>query len=212
MENRREFFKKAGVAGGLGAAGAITLKKEYVKPVVRLLEPSTAYAQSPAIVVSGAVWTPNPVFSPTPPISTLVITFDVPGASPPGTGETFDVFVTITSMVDTGGWGAGLPSPPGPMVPGDSVTSAVMSNLGVASGGNQLAFVLNLTTDTVNAVAIPTAEGVPAAMAGFLGGPLASGDTARVTLTVDADAGTTIHGNSYPAQALGDFFVDFIFP
>lgn len=122
MDNRREFFKKAGVAGGLGAAGAITLKKEYVKPVVRLLEPSTAYAQSPAIVVSSGVWSPGPVLLPLA-ISTLVINFDVPGASPPATGETFDVSVTITNLVDTGGWGAALPSPPGPLAPGDSVTS-----------------------------------------------------------------------------------------
>jgi len=33
MESRREFSKKAGVAGELGAAGALTLRKNYVKPV-----------------------------------------------------------------------------------------------------------------------------------------------------------------------------------
>jgi len=50
--DRRDFLKKAGLAGGLSAAGALTLKKEYVKPVVRMLEPSYAEAITPVLDVT----------------------------------------------------------------------------------------------------------------------------------------------------------------
>jgi len=47
MENRRELFKKVGMAAVLAAAGAVMLEKGYVKPVVRVLDLSYAEAQSP---------------------------------------------------------------------------------------------------------------------------------------------------------------------
>jgi len=50
--DRREFFKKAGLVGGLSAAGAVTLKREYVKPVIRLLEPGYAEAVTPVLSVT----------------------------------------------------------------------------------------------------------------------------------------------------------------
>ena len=83
MESRREFFRNAGLAGGLGAVGALTLKKDYVKPVVKLLEPSTAYAQTPALAVIASSWTqPVTDFTLIPPIAnTLTITVDLPGGS-----------------------------------------------------------------------------------------------------------------------------------
>ena len=113
MENRREFLKKAGVAGGLGAAGALTLKKEYVKPVVRMLEPSAAYAQTPALSVGVTAWT-QPVFDwrlilgpPFNPRSnTMTMTLDLPGGSAPIVGSTYSGSTAITNIAEPGGWGS----------------------------------------------------------------------------------------------------------
>jgi len=205
MESRRDFFKKAGLAGGLGAAGALTLRREYVKPVVRLLEPGAAYAQTPAISVVSAVWSRSPVdLNLYPAIATVAITLDVPGASAPAVGSTFNASVTVTNTGGTWGSGIGLPV-------GNSITSSVIDNVGVAGPGGLVAFAVNVTVWTVNGGAIlPGGLGsVPAAMLAFLLAGPSGGDSMTVTLNVDADPGVTTGGNSYPAQTVGSFGVLF---
>ena len=58
-------MKKAGLLGGLSAAGAVTLEKECVKPVVQMLEPSYAEAVSPtpSVMPELSVTTSQPVGS-----------------------------------------------------------------------------------------------------------------------------------------------------
>jgi len=222
MENRREFLKKAGVAGGLGAAGALTLKKEYVKPVVRLLEPSAAYAQTPALSVGGAAWS-QPVMDGTIIVSfsnTLTMTVDLPGGSAPIVGSTFNASMSLTGVAEPGGWGtfSGV-------LPGSTVTSNTIDNAANAGPGGVVQFACNFAPlggavlpfplancPLVNGIAVlPTGlSTVPngcAALAGQIGPsvPGTAGDRGRICLNVDADAGTTVGGTSYPAQPLGSW-------
>ena len=141
MESRREFFRKAGVAGGLGAAGAFTLEKEYVKPVVRLLEPGSAYAQTAALTVGEAAWT-EPVMdfaAPTTPASnTLVIVVDLPGGSAPMDGSTFNAHLSLTPLSEGGSGWATMSN----IAIGATVESDPLANIGVAGPGGAVQFAL----------------------------------------------------------------------
>ena len=218
MENRREFLKKAGIAGSLGTAGALTLKKEYVRPVVRLLEPNAAYAQTPAIVVGAAAYT-FPVFDGTSllvpsPQNTLTLTLDVPGASPPAVGSTFNVSLYLTNLAEVGtGWGTPVGIPPGA-----TVTSDAIDNAAAAAGGGVVGLILDMgpisvgSPPTLNgATILPTGSGsFSFGLTSFvlLGVP---GDRIRVCISVDADAGITTGGTPYPAQALGTWCFEFFY-
>jgi len=204
MESRREFIKKAGVAGGLGAAGALALKKDYVKPVVRLLEPGAALAQTPALSVGATAWS-TPVFDRTfmpPPISnTLTLTVDLPGGSAPIPGSTFNAFMSITPLGEPSGWAtaAGVPV-------GSTVNSNTIDNIGSAGPGGVVQFALCVTAARLNGVPITPLGAIGnflAAYIGLVGAPGASGDRARICCHVDADAGSTIGGTPYSAQVLG---------
>ena len=211
MENRREFLKKAGMAGGLGAAGTLTLKREYVKPVVKLLEPGAAYAQTPALSVGATSWS-TPVFDRTfmpPPVSnTLTLTVDLPGGSAPIPGSTFNAFLSLTPLAEPSGWATAAAVPVG-----STVNSDTIDNVGSAGPGGVVQFALNMAILTLNGVAITP----PAAPGNFfmaytnLANPAgASGDRARICCHVDADAGSTIGGTPYPAQVLGFWCFEFV--
>lgn len=214
MENRREFLKKVGVAGGLGTAGALTLNKEYVKPVVTLLEPSAAHAQTPALSVGAASWS-QPVMDGTVivlPANTLTITVDLPGGSPPISGSTFNVFMSLTPLEERSGWATAANIPVG-----STVNSDTIDNVGVAGPGGVVQFAINfgmLTRDVPPTGQVITINGVPVTPLGLgtvvygvsnigLMPGLRSGDRSRICLHVDADAGATISGTPYPAQPLG---------
>lgn len=140
MESRREFFRNAGLAGGLGAVGALTLKKEYVKPVVKLLEPSTAYAQTPALAVIASSWT-QPVmdFTLGPPLTnTLTITVDLPGGSAVITSSTFNAFLSLTPLAEPSGWATAANIPVG-----STVNSDTIDNIGVAGPGGVVQFAVD---------------------------------------------------------------------
>ena len=145
MENRRDFLKKAGMAGGLGAAGALTLKKEYVRPLVRVLEPSAAYAQTPGINVAAVAWE-FPVFNLAVlqgPVlrNTLALTLDIPGASPPAVGSTFNASLSLTNLTELGSfWGT-----PVGIAPTETVTSDTIDNAAEAGVGGLVRFVLDMS-------------------------------------------------------------------
>jgi hypothetical protein len=204
MENRREFLKKAGIAGGLGTAGALTLRKEYVKPVVKLLEPGAAYAQTPALSVGAGAWS-TAVLDMTPPPGppaavTLTLTVDLPGGSAPIPGSTYNAFLSMTPLQEPSGWATGAN-----IAVGSTVNSNTIDNAGTGGPGGVVQFAyLWPGVGTLNGVAItpPPAPGNYTNGAVFLQAG-ATGDRARVCLHVDADAGSTIGGTAYPAQVLG---------
>ena len=203
MENRREFLKKAGIAGGLGTAGALTLRKEYVKPVVKLLEPGAAYAQTPALSVGATAWS-TPVLDLTPPVPpalTLTLTVDLPGGSAPIPGSTYNAFLSMTPLAEPGSGWATLANIP----VGSTVNSNTIDNAGTGGPGGVVQFAYNWPpVGTVNGVVITPGPAPGNYNQGtiFLTGG-ATGDRARVCLHVDADAGSTIGGTAYPAQVLG---------
>jgi hypothetical protein len=222
MENRRDFLKKAGMAGGLGAAGALTLKKEYVKPVVRLLEPSAAYAQTPALTVGAGAWWDVPVIDWTvligtgPWTNTLTLTVDLPGGSAPITGSTYNSSLSITNLAEPSGWGTAS----GLMV-GATLTTDTIDNIGVGGPGGVVQFAVNYVWNFIWPAGRPTINGIVMTPTGFgtalsalaslmgLGACLSPGnaasDRARICLNVDADAGSTVGGTAYPAQTLGSW-------
>jgi hypothetical protein len=208
--DRREFFKKAGLVGGLGAAGALTLKKEYVKPVVRLLEPSAAYAQTPAMVVTSSAFTVSPMnLSLGQLLTQLNLVLDIPAGSPPAPNQFFNASVSIQNTADVSGWGVAF----GPN-PGATNTSSVIDNAGVSSSTSQVSFGLNIAISpaTLNGFVIagpgpfPSVGNVASGIATFIGGII--GDQATLCINVDADAGVTTTLTGYPAQNVGTFCVD----
>jgi hypothetical protein len=211
--DRREFFKKAGLGGGLGAAGALTLKKEYVKPVVRLLEPNAAYAQTPGIVVMSSAYTVSPMNMSLGQNQTqLNLVLDIPGGGPPAPNQFFNASVSVQNVFDASGWQPGT----GPN-PGATITSNVIDNAAISSSTSQVSFGLNLgvavppPAPSLNGFPIPgptVLNEVTTAITAFVaGGVPGFGDTATFCINVDADAGVTTTLTGYPAQTVGSFCV-----
>ena len=217
MESRREFLRSACIAGGFGAAGALTLKKDYVKPVVRLLEPGAAYAQTPTLSVGATTWT-LPVMDftlPATPFSnTLAITVDLPGGSAPIPGSTFNAFLSLTPLAEPGSGWATLSN----IAMGSTVNSDTIDNIGTAGPGGVVQFALFLMGFppilTINGLRITPFPPGPGDMTFGLSNLIglgATGDRARVCCHVDADAGSTIGGTAYPAQAMGFWCFELLF-
>lgn len=166
---------------------------------------------TPVLTVLSAAWSTNPIINPTPPVSALTLTLDVPGAGAPAVGQAFNASVSITDVAQPSGWGMGVG-----LLPGATVTSNTINNAATAGPGGVVTFSLNLIgVPTVNGVAIlgppappPT---VPNAIAAFLGLGFA-GDIASICLNVDADAGVTTGGVSYAAQPVGTYCVNLQYP
>jgi hypothetical protein len=210
----------------------LTLKKEYVKPVVRLLEPSAAYAQTPALSVGVTAWTQQVfdwrlIFGPpfNPAANTMTMTLDLPGGSAPIVGSTYNGSTSITNIAEPGGWGSAW----GILV-GATVTSNTINNAAVAGPGGVVQWAYNFLPfwgippgapppwiglaqcPTLNGLSItPTGYGTAvngmASLGAFIPSPTPAqpGNRARVCLNADADAGVTVGGTAYPAQPLGSW-------
>jgi len=211
--SRREFIKGLSVIGGLGAAGALALKKEYVKPAVRLLEPSLASAQSPGLVVTGAAFTVSPMnITLGQTVTILTLSLDVPGGSPCAPGQLFNAQVSMTNTA--GSWGSGCVGIP--FSPSETRMSNVMDNVGVSGQGGMVTFELDISPGAMRLNGAPiigpefpppphTWGSVAAGINCFLNG--SPDDVATLCVHVDADSGMSMGGMPYMAQHVGSFCV-----
>ena len=197
MQDRRRFLKKAGLVGGLATAGVLSVKKDYVKPVVSLLEPGVVYAQTPALVVTSASWSTGDDDQT---IARVTLGLEVPGGGPPLPGQTFNAAVSIVNVYEAGsGWGSTLGNP---LNEGESRTSNEIDNVAVSDSSGEVRFDLAIYAATLNGEPIPQLpDDVPEAITSFweIG---ATGNVAGFCIIVSADEGVTTNGISYPAQAL----------
>ena len=169
--------------------------------MVRLLEPSAAYAQTAALSAVGG-YTITPINLTTGPWQTIFnIMVDVAGGSPPVAGSTFNASVTLTNVAEAGTpWGSSLPVP---FLRGASLTSGVVDNVATSSPTGQVSFALNI------GVSPPTLNGAAYAAAGsqidnatvslVTGNP---GDQGNLCINVTADQGTSQGGVGFPSQAV----------
>ncbi len=113
--DRRQFLKKAGLARGLSAAGVVTFKRAYVKPVIQMLEPKYAEALTPVLSVTLSQLGGNSIKAGGGGIFTVgVWTIDVPLSAPIPADLEIRFGVDYFSVSDDGVVsGAGTGMPPG---------------------------------------------------------------------------------------------------
>ena len=212
--SRRDFFKKAGLAAGVGAAGAVVLKKEYVKPVVKLLEPTSAYAQTPAIsaILVSPVSPHNIAGTPA-----FTFRFTLVGSPDPLVGIRIVVTNRFQTLMDSANkitlalLGAGAPSP-GTNKQSHTLWSVATSG---ADGRVDLLYDASTSPATLNGVSMDnptggsgtdTYPGTGLATLATLGGTGASG---FLTIEVASEV-TTIGSITYPETFLGSFALNMV--